>query len=287
MDAPAGISPAEIVAHIAAGGQRYTSPCGDGQMVWHVWGEGPPLVLLHGGFGSWMHWIRNVLPLSLHYTVIAADLPGLGDSDEAPHPYTAESLAEIVAAGIDARVPAGQHYHLVGFSFGGLLGGHIAGLPGSRAASLTLVGPGGLGLRRGPNPDLRNWRRAKTDAERAVIQRHNLAAFMIADPARVDDLAVHVQIENTRRGRTKSRPIAVTDTLAQALPRVTVPITGIWGDRDVTAAPYFEERQALLQAVQPDSVFHLIEGAGHWVQYEAAEQFNALLLSRLEQIQLH
>ena len=46
----------------------------------------------------------------------------------------------------------------------------------------------------------------------------------------------------------------------------------------MTAAPYFDERQALLRAVQPESGFHLIEGAGHWVQYEAAEQFNALLL---------
>ena len=25
-----------------------------------MWGEGRPLVLLHGGTGSWMHWVRNV-----------------------------------------------------------------------------------------------------------------------------------------------------------------------------------------------------------------------------------
>ena len=55
-----------------------------GKMMWHVWGEGsgkPTLLLFHGGSGSWIHWIRNVQPLSQHFTVYAADMPGLGDSD--------------------------------------------------------------------------------------------------------------------------------------------------------------------------------------------------------------
>ena len=38
-----------------------------GRMVWHRWGEElgqaardqPPVVLLHGGSGSWTHWVRN------------------------------------------------------------------------------------------------------------------------------------------------------------------------------------------------------------------------------------
>src|SRR3546814_6277896 len=48
--------------------------CGDGQMVWRLWGEGPPLVLLHGGSGSWTHWFRNIPALARRYRVIAADL---------------------------------------------------------------------------------------------------------------------------------------------------------------------------------------------------------------------
>src|SRR3546814_1155899 len=51
-----------------------TTPCGDGQMVWRLWGEGPPLVLLHGGSGSWTHWFRNIPALARRYRVIAADL---------------------------------------------------------------------------------------------------------------------------------------------------------------------------------------------------------------------
>ena len=49
-----------LVAGVDAEGQRIETPCGDGSLVWRVWGSGPPLILLHGGYGSWTHWIRNV-----------------------------------------------------------------------------------------------------------------------------------------------------------------------------------------------------------------------------------
>ena len=39
--------------------------------------SGPRLLLLHGGSGSWLHWIRNVEVLSKHYDVWTLDLPRL------------------------------------------------------------------------------------------------------------------------------------------------------------------------------------------------------------------
>ena len=86
-----------FVQGVAAEAQRVETPCGDGHMIWHVWGEGPPLALLHGGYGSWTHWIRNVIPLSRAFTVAAPDLPGLGESATPPEPHTAEGLARIKA----------------------------------------------------------------------------------------------------------------------------------------------------------------------------------------------
>jgi pimeloyl-ACP methyl ester carboxylesterase len=62
------------------------TPCGDGHLVWRVWGgaapELPALVLLHGGFGAWNHWVRTIAALEPYYRVIAPDLPGCGDSDD-------------------------------------------------------------------------------------------------------------------------------------------------------------------------------------------------------------
>ena len=68
--------PAGYLAAIEAQSERLTTPCGDGEMVWHRWGAGPTVALFHGGFGSWTHWIPHVDAVSRHYTVPAAALPG-------------------------------------------------------------------------------------------------------------------------------------------------------------------------------------------------------------------
>src|SRR5258708_4807169 len=85
--------PAAQVERLAATGRRVETPCGGGSMVWRLWGEGTPLVLLHGGFGSWTHWFRNIPDLAQRYRLIVANLPGLGESDDAPPPPPAQGPA--------------------------------------------------------------------------------------------------------------------------------------------------------------------------------------------------
>ena len=135
------------LATLTAQAERRETTSHQGSMVWHVWGEGPALVLLHGGSGSWTHWVRNIEYFSANFRVIVADLPGLGDSSDPIFPYSAESLAKIVADGIDQLVAPMEPFHLVGFSFGGIVGGHIGYLQSHRMASVTIVGspPFGLG----------------------------------------------------------------------------------------------------------------------------------------------
>jgi 2-hydroxy-6-oxonona-2,4-dienedioate hydrolase len=118
-------------------------------------------------------------------------------------------------------------------------------------------------------------------AELAQVQRANLAVLMLADERRIDDLAVRLQVENVARARVKSRRFAPLDLLRPVLPHVTAPLGGIWGERDATAYPYVEERRDLLRAIQPNALFDIIAGAGHWVMYEAPQAFNRALLTQL------
>jgi pimeloyl-ACP methyl ester carboxylesterase len=265
-----------LVAAIAAEAERRETPCGDGVMAWRAWGSGPPLVLLHGGYGSWTHWIRNVLPLSRRFRVIAPDLPGLGDSATPPEPWTAEGLAAIVAQGLARIAPQRERVHLAGFSFGGVIGGQVAAQLGERVRGFTVVGSNGLGLERQPTP-LRRVPEGAGEAEEFAIHRYNLNQLMIADPAKIDTLALYLQQTNHARARMRSRRFSRSDALAQALPRITARLDGIWGERDATAWPHVAERARLLRSVQPEARFAVVPGAGHWVQYEAAERFNALL----------
>ena len=250
-------------------------------MVWRQWGAGPPLVLLHGGYGSWTHWLKNIEVLAERYRVIAADMPGLGDSSMPPAPVTPESLAAIIDRGLDAVLAPGERFHLVGFSFGAMLGSFLALRRGAAVRSLVLVGSASMGLRRAPMHEMQPMRRHMSEAELADLQRANLAVLMFADERRIDDTAVRLQVENVARARVKSRRFAPIDLLRPVLPQVRAPLGGIWGERDATAYPYVEERRDLLRAIQPNAAFDIIAGAGHWVMYEAAQAFNRALRAQL------
>ena len=110
---------AATVRALNGAARKRTTPSGDGVMVWRVWGAGEPVVLLHGGYGSWTHWIRIIPELSQHYELWVPDMPGLGSSAMPPDPRTPPGIAQVVAAGLGEIFPPGAGVRLVGFSFGG------------------------------------------------------------------------------------------------------------------------------------------------------------------------
>jgi len=256
--------------------------CGDGTMVWRVWGGGEPLVLFHGGSGSWTHWIRNIRELSRHFELWVADIPGLGSSTMPPQPWVPATIADVVVAGLGELLPPPARLRLAGFSFGGQIAGLTAARMGDRIRSLTLIGVAALGLRAAPREPFAKVRTGMSAAEIAAVYRQNLAVLMFADPANIDALAVHLQAENIKRARFRSRPFASTDTLARALADVRAPLSTIWGTRDIIARPSLEARLDILRRHHPELDVRLIEGAGHWVAYEAAERFNAAFLELLQ-----
>jgi pimeloyl-ACP methyl ester carboxylesterase len=271
-----------VVAGIDAAATRRRTPCGHGWMVWRAWGQGRPLVLLHGASGSWTHFIRNVPVLAARVRVLAPDMPGFGDSDEPPPPATAQTLADIVARGLDEVAPAPMAIDLAGFSFGGIIAGLVAAREGTRVRTLTLIGPNGMALPSRPTRPLLKIEPGSSAEEVRASHRENLRILMIAGSANADDLAVHVQMENLRRTRFKSGTIPASDTLLRALPAVKTRIAGIWGGADAFAVPYLEERRRTLARFQRDLDFRVIAGAGHWVTYEAADEVNRALLAIVE-----
>jgi len=262
----------EPVPEIAALATRIETPCGQGRMVWRSFGDGKPLVLLHGGTGSWRHWALNVIPLSRRYRVLAADLPGLGESALPPEGSTPRDVGEIVAAGI-SRIIGDAPYDIMGFSFGALISSQVATVHGGRVRSWTVVGPASLGLAR--HGTVLEKVRSKTGEERRAANRANLAKFMFADAAAIDERAVAIQDWNTVHARFKSKGFAGTTDVRDAIAAVPARVSAIWGSRDVTASPSLEARLDVLRAVRPETGIRVIAGAGHWVSYEAAAAFNA------------
>jgi len=277
--APLEADPAAIVAGFERRARRYETPCGEhGVAVWRAWGDGPPVLLLHGSHGAWSHWIRNIDALvAAGRTVWAPDLPGYGESDLPPVEEHV-GLAAVLAIGMRRLMTAALPVDVVGFSFGGVLATHLAALYPDLVRRLILVDAGGLGTPVGPI-HMERVRGLEGEAKRAAL-RANLLGLMLHDPASVDELALHMQVENGFRGRLKPATLVTPDRLIEALPRVEAPVDAIWGEYD-RPHPEPHSQEAVLRRFKPDLEFRVVPGAGHWSMYERPDAFNHALLEML------
>jgi pimeloyl-ACP methyl ester carboxylesterase len=275
--------PQTIVDRIQLQATRYETPCGDGKMIWHLWdqsgGTAPVVALFHGGAGSWRHWIRTIPALVPTYRVLVPDLPGLGESDFPPDGNDAFAVATIVANGTDTIIGAETSYEVVGFSFGGTMAACVGALRGKRVRSVTIVGSSGVGAM-GSAVNLEKVRHLEGQ-ERRDTHRTNLNRLMIADPAKIDDLAILIQDWNTVRSRLKTPAISRSGAIMKAIDQLQSPLNGMWGELDAPANPKGRERVATLRAHCPDADIRLIPKTGHWAAYESAETVNAILLEML------
>lgn len=109
------------------------------------YGDGTPLVLIHGMGSASSAWNLITPELSKHFKVILVDLPGHGSSpllnkkEMDPH-----SLAENVIRELDRQKV--EKFHLVGNSLGGWVALDLAAEHRDRVLSVVGVAPAGLWL---------------------------------------------------------------------------------------------------------------------------------------------
>lgn len=271
-------TPADVEALASAAG-IHEQAWGDGRIVWRRWGTGRPVVLLHGGSGSWNHWVRNIAALvAAGREVWIPDLPGFGDSvaiggdaDALPAPLE-DGLKELLG---DATVD------LVGFSFGTMVAAFIAADHPERVRRLVLLGAPALEVR-SPQPlVLRPWTHLAPGPELDAATRENLSILMLAQPDSADDLAFALHAANLARDRMKQRRLAKTDVMLRTLPRVRCPVYGIWGEQDVLYRGAQDRIAPALSAAPDFRSLTLVPEAGHWVQFERAEAFDRALAAAL------
>ena len=253
----------------------------DTTVCWRIWGKGQPIIFLHGGYGSWRHWIKQVIYLAKDYQILVPDMPGFGDSLDLKSDHTPENISlNLYQTFRKLNITDLDNINLVGFSFGGLISGHLSYQflkKGIELKNLILVGPGGTGARRGPMREM--VRRTSKMSFEEILKAHfeNLKILMINNPKNIDLLSLYIQLENTNNHRLKSRPISATNTLIKILEKQNIIPYLIFGEKDATVGPYLEERISLFREACKDVRIHVEIDAGHWIMYEKPDRFNNLI----------
>jgi len=245
------------------------------RIKWRIWGEGEPLLLLHGGSGSWMHWARNIGPMTGRYRVIVPDLPGFGESD-AFQTTSLDDYARKVAHGL-RQIDTGP-VRIAGFSFGSVIGLGLRA-HGIVGPDYVMIGSPGLGHVHPVTDQLMKWR-GLDEAARFAAHRNNVEVLMLGGPAHVTDEAAAIQMAHAERATGRYRGIFRGLHWRDLLDHDDAGrLTVLYGDRDALCWRYLPDREKFVASLTRPSDFTILPGMGHWLAYEAAEAVNARLLS--------
>lgn len=247
-----------------------------------VGGQGPLLVLIHGGSGSWNHWIANATHLAQRFSIAALDVPGFGLSETVDPEISNPDYVTATCAAI-AEIAGGEAFHLSGFSFGGFLAACVAKQMAPQIARLSLIGPNGfppperkLDLY-GPRTLAERLGRAPNADELREMHRNNLSEMMLSAPVAIDDPLVDLHIWNVDRTRFNSRRLSWSGEMSALYRTLSGPTLVLYGSRDRSQTPTIAWRMEELKEMRPESELVELVGAGHWAMFERAEAANEAL----------
>jgi pimeloyl-ACP methyl ester carboxylesterase len=268
---------------ISLHGHRVSYRCG---------GDGPLLVLIHGITSSSASW-EPVLPgLAEHFSVVAPDLLGHGQSDKPAGDYSLGSHACLVR---DLMLALGhEHATVVGHSLGGGVAMQVGYQFPDLVGRLVLVGSGGLGREVSlflravtlPGSELvlpliasRPVLEAGAAVSRALGRIGLQAGSDLAEIARgiasLNELGARRAFVHTARSVIDSggQRIDARDRLylAEAVPSLLV-----WGSSDPIIPPTHGRRA---HELMPGSTLEVFEGAGHFPHLDDPQRFARLLRS--------
>jgi pimeloyl-ACP methyl ester carboxylesterase len=254
-------------------------------------GAGPyTLLFVHGLATYAMSWQKNIEGLKQHFRCIAIDLPGNGLSGKGDYPYSMSYFAATVHEMI-TRLQL-QHVVLAGHSMGGQIAiTTLLHYPGI-AEKLVLCAPAGFevftAMEKAMYHTTLNFFDLFSNEENSLRQTIRSSFYNI--PSQGDSMIAQLV------GIMKSYPVRMYRSMIDAciqsmlqepvynhMFRIQQPVLAMFGERDALIPNRLihpvTTRQVGLAGVSqfPDARLEMIPQCGHFVQWEKAEEVNALI----------
>ncbi|HEY1973896.1 MAG TPA: alpha/beta fold hydrolase [Pseudonocardia sp.] len=258
-------------------------------------GSGTPLILLHGTGGHAETYVRNIVPLSRHFRVLAMDMVGHGYSDRPDGDYTMDRFADHVVGLIDTI--GAESAYLSGESLGGGVACWTALKYPERVRALSLntgilARPDEKGLKDLADIQARTDRLADNLTADTIRRR---LEWLVHDPASVTDELVSLRLKVYSQPGMALTMVKVmrtvlqmnreafgdTDYYAHTLANLTCPVLVVWTDHNPGKS--YEAVRPAIESI-PDREFHLVRGAAHWPQWEKADEVNGYMIDFLTRV---
>jgi 4,5:9,10-diseco-3-hydroxy-5,9,17-trioxoandrosta-1(10),2-diene-4-oate hydrolase len=266
----------------------------DIRLHYHEDGDGPAVVMLHGGgpgASGLSNFGRNLPVFAKRYRTILVDQPGFGDSDKPEitkqyFTFAADALVTLLdKLGVERA-------HLVGNSLGGGTAVRFALNYPDRAGRLVLMAPGGLSLNVFSPDPTEGIKRLYAFAAPPGPTKEKLAEFLkalvfnqelITDELVEERLRAASDPESLRAmasmGASFTRPETARDgMLWREAYRLRQRVLLIWGREDRVNP--LDGALAALKLI-PRAELHVFGRCGHWAQLERFDEFNRLAMDFL------
>ncbi len=237
-----------------------------GILHYEVYGRGRPVILLHGWLGSWGLWQETMTYLGQYYRTYALDFWGFGESGAKRSTYAVTDFVSLVDQFMEQlgilQAP------LVGHSMGGTVSLSVALRFPERATRVVIIGSPivGSSLALPLKMAGRRWVAFMLfnlfGAFRATMRV--ASPFICSDP-RFPEMMDRDLSQTTLESFLNSIATLRRTDLSPELNRLTIPVMGMFGDRDNIVNP--NQWKALSRGV-PTARIERFPHAGHFIMLD-------------------
>lgn len=262
------------------------------KIAYTMFGNGPPLMMLHSSGWSSIEYDMLAEPLSKHYTIYLVDMPGFGMSDKPQTSYTLEYLSDNMKGFVE-QFPE-EHFSIIGSSIGGSVATQLAAEFPDRIDNVILIDPFGFGKDINQTaiiaqvPVLAEAVFFPNKLTFNYVLDHGLLSSESLTPEYREELYIASQSPKAQRAKLSVLRTTITmrgvhpdviDMMRNAGMGVQQPTLLLWGEND-TYAPTEQHYEAMRYI--PQAQYQSLEKAGHFAHMESPYIIAQLILDFLK-----